>query len=65
MANSSNWKTDTENTFTANTCLTSHKKCIIAKFAHVGFFWKGDFNSMYAKVALKSEQGLCILVLFS
>ena len=60
MASSSNWKTDTENTFMANMFSISHEKCIIARCAYVIFFLKGDFNYMYARVALKSE--LCTLL---
>ena len=40
--------------------LNQPQKCIIARCAYVGFFLKGDFNYMDARVALKSE--LCTLL---
>ena len=40
--------------------LNQPQKCIIARCAYVSFFQKGDFNYMYARVALKSE--LCTLL---
>ena len=60
MANISNQKTATENTFIPNMFSINQKKCIIARCAYVGFFLKGDFNYIDAMVALKSE--LCTLL---